>query len=215
MSTLPVPPPVIRGVRRVGMRSSAQRATWDAVVVGGGHNGLVAAAYLARAGRRVLVLERLGHVGGAAVSDAPFPGVDARLSRYSYLVSLLPRQIVDDLGLDVRPAPRAVSSYTPRPRRPARGLLVGRPATPAHRRVLRALTGGGRRPRGLAALLRPAPRGWRGPCSPPSPSRCPPATELRAQVGDDALWAAPVRARRSGEAVDAALRRRPGARRRR
>ena len=63
----------------------------DAVIVGGGHNGLVAAAYLARAGRSVLVLERMEHTGGAAVSERPWPGVDARLSRYSYLVSLLPR----------------------------------------------------------------------------------------------------------------------------
>ena len=53
------------------------------VIVGGGHNGLVAAAYLARAGRRVQVLERLDHVGGAAVSAHAFDGVDARLSRYS------------------------------------------------------------------------------------------------------------------------------------
>ena len=72
---------------------------WDVVVVGGGHNGLTAAAYLAPAGRRVLVLERADHAGGAAVSQAPFAGVDARLSRYAYLVSLLPREIVDDLRL--------------------------------------------------------------------------------------------------------------------
>ena len=64
--------------------------TYDDIVVCAGHNGLTAAAYLARAGRRVLVLEGLDHVGGAAVSAAPFPGVEARLSRYSYLVSLLP-----------------------------------------------------------------------------------------------------------------------------
>jgi phytoene dehydrogenase-like protein len=74
----------------------------DAVVVGGGHNGLSAAAYLARAGRSVVVLDRADHVGGAAVSARPFPGVDARLSRYSYLVSLLPREIVTDLGLELR-----------------------------------------------------------------------------------------------------------------
>jgi phytoene dehydrogenase-like protein len=64
--------------------------THDVVIVGGGHNALVAAAYLARAGRKVVVLERLDHLGGAAVSESPWPGVDARLSRYSYLVSLLP-----------------------------------------------------------------------------------------------------------------------------
>ncbi|MFF7952850.1 phytoene desaturase family protein [Streptomyces griseorubiginosus] len=100
--------------------------SYDAVIVGGGHNGLVAAAYLARAGRSVLVLERLGNTGGAAVSTRPFIGVDARLSRYSYLVSLLPRKIVRDLGLDFRVRTRTVSSYTPveRDGRPT-GLLVG------------------------------------------------------------------------------------------
>ncbi|MEU6527383.1 NAD(P)/FAD-dependent oxidoreductase [Streptomyces sp. NPDC046924] len=100
--------------------------TYDAVIVGGGHNGLVAAAYLARAGRSVLVLERLDRTGGAAVSTRPFAGVDARLSRYSYLVSLLPRKIVQDLGLDFRVRARTISSYTPveRDGRPT-GLLVG------------------------------------------------------------------------------------------
>ncbi|MFA7756673.1 NAD(P)/FAD-dependent oxidoreductase [Streptomyces sp. NRRL B-2790] len=100
--------------------------TYDAVIVGGGHNGLVAAAYLARAGRSVLVLERLDHTGGAAVSTRPFAGVEARLSRYSYLVSLLPQKIVRDLGLDFRVRSRTISSYTPVDRggRPT-GLLVG------------------------------------------------------------------------------------------
>ncbi|OAR26854.1 FAD-dependent oxidoreductase [Streptomyces sp. ERV7] len=99
---------------------------YDTVIVGGGHNGLVAAAYLARAGKSVLVLERLDRTGGAAVSTRPFAGVDARLSRYSYLVSLLPQKIVDDLGLRFAVRRRTVSSYTPvvRDGRPT-GLLVG------------------------------------------------------------------------------------------
>ncbi|HKG50683.1 MAG TPA: NAD(P)/FAD-dependent oxidoreductase [Actinomycetales bacterium] len=100
------------------------QSRYDVVVVGAGHNGLTAAAYLARAGRTVLVLERLDHVGGAAVSAQAFPGVDARLSRYSYLVSLLPRQIVDELGLPLRLVRRRYSSYTPLPGSPDQGLLV-------------------------------------------------------------------------------------------
>ncbi len=98
----------------------------DVVIVGGGHNGLVAAAYLARAGRHVQLLERLDHVGGAAVSAHAFDGVDARLSRYSYLVSLLPRRIVDDIGARVRLVRRRYSSYTPDPATGGRtGLLIG------------------------------------------------------------------------------------------
>ena len=93
------------------------------VIVGGGHNGLTAAAYLARAGAEVTVLERLDHVGGAAISAAAFPGVDARLSRYAYLVSLLPPSIADDLGLAVSLVRRRYSSYTPVPGTDT-GLLI-------------------------------------------------------------------------------------------
>jgi len=95
----------------------------DVVVVGGGHNGLTAAAYLARAGKSVVLLERQDHLGGATVSAQAFAGIDARLSRYSYLVSLLPRQIVDDLGLDIRLARRRYASYTPVPSTNT-GLLI-------------------------------------------------------------------------------------------
>jgi phytoene dehydrogenase-like protein len=102
----------------------ASTPSHDVVIVGGGHNGLTAAAYLARAGRSVILLERLDEVGGAAVSAQAFAGVEARLSRYSYLVSLLPRRIIDDLGLDIRLARRRYSSYTPVPGHPESGLLV-------------------------------------------------------------------------------------------
>src|SRR6202012_3353137 len=85
----------------------------DVIVVGGGHNGLVAAALLARGGRGVLGLQGGGAVGGATVSIAPFAGRDARLSRYSYLVSLFPRTLLAELGVRVQLRARRVSSYTP------------------------------------------------------------------------------------------------------
>jgi phytoene dehydrogenase-like protein len=72
---------------------------WDVVIVGGGHNGLVAAAYLARAGLRTLVCERREIVGGAAVSEHPF-GEKYTITSLSYVVSLLPASLVSDLRLD-------------------------------------------------------------------------------------------------------------------
>lgn len=113
------------------------------VIVGGGHNALVAAAYLARAGRDVLVLERRDELGGAAVSERPFAGVDARLSRYAYLVSLLPPRIARDLGVDVRLLDRPVAAFAPAIRDGrALGLLVESDATSeATRASFRALTG--------------------------------------------------------------------------
>ena len=93
------------------------------VIVGGGHNGLTAAAYLAKSGVQVTVIERLSVFGGAAISAQAFQGVDAKLSRYSYLVSLLPQQIIQDLNLDISLAPRRYSSYTPVPGE-EKGLLV-------------------------------------------------------------------------------------------
>ena len=86
---------------------------YDVVVIGGGHNGLVAATYLAKAGKSVVILEANSEVGGATTSVRAFPEYDAMLSRYSYLISLLPDQIVSDLGLDFECISRTVSSYTP------------------------------------------------------------------------------------------------------
>src|SRR5437667_11237238 len=73
------------------------KAPYDAVVIGGGHNGLIAAAYLARAGRKVLVLERRPVLGGAAVTEEVFPGF--KFSVCSYVVSLLRPEIIRDLDL--------------------------------------------------------------------------------------------------------------------
>jgi phytoene dehydrogenase-like protein len=86
---------------------------FDVVIAGGGHNALVAATLLARAGRSVVVLERRDEVGGAAVSVAPFPGFDVRLSRYSYLVSLFPPALLRELGVSVEIRPRRVASHPP------------------------------------------------------------------------------------------------------
>ncbi|MFF0744645.1 phytoene desaturase family protein [Streptomyces sp. NPDC004111] len=158
-----------------------KRSSYDVVIVGGGHNGLVAAAYLARAGRSVLLLERLDGTGGAAVSTRPFAGTDARLSRYSYLVSLLPRTIVRDLGLSFAVRKRTISSYTPKG---DGGLLVGGSGT---RDSFAALTGGDKeyraweefygRLRQVAARVFPT-------LTEPLPAR----RELRRRIDDDTAW---------------------------
>lgn len=72
--------------------------SYDAIVIGGGHNGLVAAAYLARSGRRTVVLEARPVVGGAAVTEQPF-GPDYKITSLSYVVSLLPPSLVRELDL--------------------------------------------------------------------------------------------------------------------
>ena len=86
---------------------------YDVVIIGGGHNGLVASTYLARAGKSVRILEANPEIGGASQSVRTFPEYDANLSRYSYLIALLPDKIVSDLGLSFECISREVSSYTP------------------------------------------------------------------------------------------------------
>src|SRR5436189_3188264 len=75
----------------------SQKSQYDAIVIGGGHNGLVAAAYLARGGKKVVVLERRPLVGGAAVTEEMLPGF--KFSVFSYVVSLLRPEIIRDLDL--------------------------------------------------------------------------------------------------------------------
>ncbi|RFS18475.1 NAD(P)/FAD-dependent oxidoreductase [Emticicia sp. C21] len=85
----------------------------DAIIIGGGHNGLVAACYLAKAGKKVLILEKNDYIGGGTTSQRVFPDYDAYLSRYSYLVSLFPKEIFEELNLKVNLLRRDTASYTP------------------------------------------------------------------------------------------------------
>ena len=89
------------------------KSQYDVVILGAGHNGLVAASYLGGAGLSVLLLEKNDYIGGATTSQKVFPDYDARLSRYSYLVSLLPEKIIRDLGLNLELRRRATASFTP------------------------------------------------------------------------------------------------------
>ena len=142
--------------------SRPDREPVDVIIIGGGHNGLVAAAYLAGAGLRVEVLEACDRLGGAVASSQPFAGVDVSLSRYSYLVSLLPASIMADLGLALELRSRPVASYTPYG---TTGLLVEREPGEATWASLRGLSGGEaeakawrnweRRVRDLAAVVEP------------------------------------------------------------
>ena len=96
---------------------------FDVIIAGAGHNGLVAANYLAKAGKKVLILEAQEIIGGATQSVKAFEDYDARLSRYSYLIALLPDKIIKDLNLNFRVLSREISSFSPYA---DGGLLVSR-----------------------------------------------------------------------------------------
>lgn len=119
------------------------KAKYDVVILGAGHNGLVAATYLARAGLSVLLLEKNDYIGGATTSQQVFPDYEARLSRYSYLVSLFPEQIVRDLDLHLDLRRRSTGSFTPYVQADRHdGLLLSNVDEEQNRRSMRDLTGG-------------------------------------------------------------------------
>ncbi|WP_312711368.1 FAD-dependent oxidoreductase, partial [Stenotrophomonas sp.] len=108
----------------------ASARTWDAIIIGAGHNGLVCGAYLARAGKRVLILERRATVSGAAVTETFHPGF--RNSVASYTVSLLQPQVIADLDLaghGLQVVPRRINNFLPLPDN--RYLLAGQGRTAA------------------------------------------------------------------------------------
>jgi phytoene dehydrogenase-like protein len=163
-------------------------ARYDVIIIGAGHNGLVAAAYLARAGKKVLILEAESETGGATASVRAFPEYEARLSRYSYLISLFPDKIISDLQLDFRSIPRKVASYTPYMRNGKHsGLLVAREWDNATEDSFRELTGNSDEGRAwrlfysriadFAAKIAPT-------LLEPMPSR----SELRKRAGMEDMW---------------------------
>jgi len=131
------------------------KSKYDVVILGAGHNGLVAAAYLARAGLSVLLLEKNDYIGGATTSQKVFPDYDAWLSRYSYLVSLFPDKIIQDLGLNLELRRRTVASYTPYRRNGKHGgLLLSKLSEENNRRSLFELTGSEREFEGREGFYR-------------------------------------------------------------
>lgn len=133
--------------------STDSRSSYDVTVIGGGHNGLVAACYLAKAGLSVLILERNGSIGGATRSARSFAPYDANLSVYSYLVSLFPEKIVNDLGLELELRRRKTASWSPtRADETARELLIRNDAPTHNREAFVELAGDERDYTGYLAL---------------------------------------------------------------
>src|SRR6266581_5072012 len=124
------------------MSKSTIKSHYDVVILGAGHNGLVAASYLGRAGLSVLLLEKNDYIGGATTSQKVFPDYEALLSRYSYLVSLLPEKIIRDLGLNLELRRRKTASFTPYLKYGRHeGLLLSNVSEEMSRQSMFALTG--------------------------------------------------------------------------
>ncbi len=122
--------------------SNLVKTKYDVVILGAGHNGLVAASYLGSAGLSVLLLEKNDYIGGATTSQKVFPDYDALLSRYSYLVSLFPEKIIRDLGLKLELRRRATGSFTPYVKEGReRGLLLSNVDEEQSRESMFELTG--------------------------------------------------------------------------
>src|SRR5438270_1868418 len=122
--------------------ANSMKSRYDVVILGAGHNGLVAASYLGRAGLSVLLLEKNDYIGGATTSQRVFPDHDAQLSRYAYLVSLLPEKIIRDLGLQLELRRRATGSFTPYIKSGAHdGLLLSNVDDELNRQSIVDLTG--------------------------------------------------------------------------
>jgi len=158
-------------------------ANYDAIVIGGGHNGLVTAAYLARAGRTVCVVERRAVLGGAATTEALWPGY--KVSTAAYVVSLLLPEIIRDLRLPdygFRVLPRSPSSFTPLP--DGRSLLMGPEPGLNQREIARFSPRDAERYPRYEALLERVARAIEPALSAPAPDLLPlPATWRRRGMG--------------------------------
>ena len=164
---------------------------WDAVVIGGGHNGLTAAAYLARAGQSVLVLERREQIGGACTLEQPFSDDRFIVSPCAYVVGLLDQLVIDELDLPAhgyRVTPADPNLWCPFPDGTSFAQFLEDRDTEAHMRAngfsdedIRGALAYEETFDRIRRLLRAGPAGdlWRGP----SPSR----ERIEEILGDDEL----------------------------